>query len=380
MKKTLGIYIHIPFCLKKCNYCDFCSFVGVNDTVKERYVDALCRHISNYAKKCADYTVDSIYFGGGTPTLLPIRLFEKIFEKLRESFNVSDKSEITVECNPKTADVTYFKALHRMGVNRLSLGVQSANDNELKALGRVHTWQDSVKAFSDARMSGFENISVDIMFGIPEQSEKSFGNTLDKIKELRPTHVSAYGLIIEENTPFYVNFENLVLPDEDTEYTMYTGACRCLEEIGLVRYEISNFSLPGKESFHNLKYWKREEYLGFGVSAHSFFDETRFSCPSSLDEYIGGNFILDSTGISPNDRENEFVMLGMRLEKGISEREFENRFGKSFDSVYGKALEKFERSGFVVREDGRCRFTDNGFYVSNTVLSELLSFEDGNAT
>ena len=307
--------------------------------------------------------------------MLPIYLFEKIFEALHKCFDVSASAEITVECNPKTADVTYFSSLHKMGVNRLSLGVQSANDNELKALGRVHTWQDSVDAFRDARAAGFENISADIMFGIPEQTEQSFERTLDLVMGLNPAHVSAYGLIIEENTPFFVNFKNLVLPDEDSEYTMYTGAHRCLESYGLVRYEISNFAYPGKESFHNLKYWKREEYLGFGVSAHSFFDETRFSCPSSLDEYIGGSFICESTRISPNDRANEFVMLGMRLENGISEKEFEKKFGKSFEDTYGKKLEGFERAGFVVRNNGRCRFTDNGFYVSNTVLSELLSFD-----
>ena len=294
---------------------------------------------------------------------------------MHSCFVISKNAEITAECNPKTADVTYFSALHKMGVNRLSLGVQSANDNELEALGRVHTWQDSVDAFRDARKAGFENISADIMFGIPEQTKQSFERTLDKVLSLEPTHVSAYGLIIEENTPFFANFENLVLPDEDSEYTMYAGACQSFKAHGLMQYEISNFAHEGKESFHNLKYWKREEYLGFGVSAHSFFDETRFSCPSSLDEYIGGSFVCESSQISPNDRANEFVMLGMRLNAGISEEEFEQKFGKSFEETYGKKLEKFERSGFVVRNNGRCRFTDSGFYVSNTVLSEMLSFD-----
>ena len=380
MKKALGIYIHVPFCLKKCNYCDFCSFAGVDDDVKAKYVDALCRHIRLYRDTCSCHTVDSIYFGGGTPTLLPIDLFEKIFAALCESFDVSESAEITVECNPKTADVTYFKALHKMGVNRLSLGVQSANDNELRALGRVHTWGDSVDAFFDARRAGFENISADIMFGIPEQTEKSLENTLERVTELSPTHISAYGLIIEPGTPFFVNYEKLVLPDEDSEYNMYTGTRRWLSQHGFVQYEISNFALPGKESFHNLKYWRREEYLGFGVSAHSFFDETRFACPSSLNEYICGNYTGERSRISPNDAASEFVMLGMRLTEGVSESEFRSRFGKGFEESYGDALDRFVKSGFVVRKGGRCAFTDSGFYVSNTVLSEILSFDSSDDT
>lgn len=372
MNKLLGIYIHIPFCIKKCNYCDFCSFPNVTEAQKDAYVSALCRDIASWREKCAGHTVDTVYFGGGTPTLLSVSQFERIFDALHKSFDVSDFVEITTECNPATADVTYFSELHKMGMNRLSIGVQSANDNELKALGRVHLFSDAVKAFHDARVAGFDNISADIMFGIPEQTENSFAQTLERVLELAPRHVSAYGLILEPDTPFFVNQKNLVLPDEDTEYNMYTDAVSTLAAAGLKRYEISNFALPGSESRHNLKYWHRDEYLGFGVSAHSFFDETRFFVPSELDEYIEGAHTVGSERIDRKDAVNEYVMLAMRLTQGVSEAEFEQRFTKSFDEVFGCRIKSFEDVGLIVRDGGRCAFTDRGFYVSNSVLSEII--------
>ena len=221
MKRPLGIYIHVPFCLKKCLYCDFCSYVGADDTLRGRYVDALCRHISQYRELCSDREVDTVYFGGGTPTLLSPDQFAKVFSALHESFTVSPDAEMTVECNPATADLEKLRALRRLGVNRLSIGVQSANDGELASLGRVHSFADARAVFSDAREAGFDNVSVDVMFGIPHQTRESFGRSLEEILSLSPDHVSAYGLILEEGTPFYANSENLVLPDEDTEYNMY---------------------------------------------------------------------------------------------------------------------------------------------------------------
>ncbi len=375
MKKKLGIYIHIPFCLRKCNYCDFCSFSGINDEKKELYVDALIRHISSYREKCVGYSVDTVYFGGGTPTLLEISQFEKIFEALRNTFEIADNAEITSECNPATADLAYFNEMRRLGFNRLSIGCQSMNDNELKALGRVHTKNDFINAFRDARQAGFDNLSVDLMFGIPEQTEESFKKTLKEVCELAPEHISAYGLIIEPGTPFFVNREKLVLPDEDQEYTMYVGANEMLSAYGLKRYEISNFASFGRESRHNLKYWRREEYLGFGVSAHSFFEEERFCAGQELDRYISGDFCESSEKISERDAMNEYAMLAMRLTEGVDEADFMRRFKRSFESVFGKATEKFVRSGLVIRNGGRCAFTDNGFYLSNAVLSEILDFE-----
>ncbi len=375
MKKTLGIYIHIPFCIKKCNYCDFCSFPSINDETKQRYVDALCREIRLWSDRAKDRAVDTVYFGGGTPTLLTVSQFKKIIDTVKENFCVSDNAEITTECNPATADGEYLKELRSLGFNRISLGVQSANDRELALLGRVHTFSDAKKAFYDARRAGFENISVDLMFGIPEQTEESFKNTLDEIFKLSPEHVSAYSLIVEPGTPFFANYKKLVLPDEDSEYNMYTGAVEAMEQRGLHRYEISNFAATGRESLHNLKYWRREEYLGFGITAHSFFNDERYENTSELDAYINGAYTAASRKILPNEAVNEYVMLKMRLSEGIDENTFEDLFGIEFGNTFGEALERFVCAGLVVREGGRCAFTDSGFYLSNSVLSEILSFD-----
>ncbi len=373
MKKPLGIYVHIPFCLKKCLYCDFCSFVGTSEELRDAYTDAVCRHISQYNERCSDYSVDTVYFGGGTPTLLRIEQLSRIMETLRSTFDITPDAEITTECNPATADLQKFKVLRTLGFNRLSLGVQSANDSELAELGRVHTFADAVTAFRDARAAGFDNISVDIMFGLPHQTRESFRHTLDEVLSLGPDHVSAYGLIIEEGTPFFANFEKLVLPDEDAEYNMYADARRALESRGLSRYEISNFAANARRSRHNMKYWRYDEYLGFGCSGYSFFGGERFFAPRSLDDYIGGLYVSGpNEPVTPLD---EFVMLGMRTTDGIDESEFLRRFGVSFESLYGKALERFVRDGFVIRKDGITRFSDEGFYVSNAVLSEILTFD-----
>ncbi len=374
MKKPLGIYVHIPFCLKKCLYCDFCSFVGTSEAVRDAYTDAVCRHISEYRERCADHTVDTVYFGGGTPTLLSVGQFSRIMGAVRDAFDVAKDAEITTECNPATADLEKLRALRALGFDRISLGVQSANDGELAALGRVHTFADAHTAVLDARAAGFENISVDLMFGIPHQTRESFRHTLDEVLSLSPDHVSAYGLIIEDGTPFSANFEKLVLPDEDSEYNMYIDARRSFESRGLSRYEISNFAANGRRSRHNMKYWHCDEYLGFGCSGYSFFGGERFSAPRELDTYIAGTFTSgQKETVAPLD---EFVMLGMRMTDGIDESEFLRRFGVSFDSRYGKALEPFVRDGFVIRRDGVTRFSDEGFYVSNAVLSEILTFDN----
>lgn len=374
-KNKLGVYIHLPFCLKKCNYCDFCSYTNVSDDEKERYIDALCRHIAKYKKKCENHEVDTVYFGGGTPTLLTTGQFEKFFSALNDSFEISENAEVTVECNPATADLEKFKKLRTFGVNRLSIGVQSANDEELKTLGRVHNFSDVKKTFSDAKSAGFENISADIMFGIPGQSEESFKKTLETVVNFGVTHISAYGLILERGTPFYKDRKKLVFPDEDTEYNMYSGAVSFLKENGYRRYEISNFAKSGFESKHNLKYWRSEEYLGFGVAAHSFFGGRRFFSPKKLSSYIGGRFTSGSFTVSDSDALAEYVMLAMRTEDGVSEEDFFKKTGKDFGEVFGEKIEPFCRAGLVVRDSGRCAFTDKGFYLSNAVLSEILEFD-----
>lgn len=375
-EKSLGVYIHIPFCLKKCAYCDFCSFSGVDPTVKDDYISVLCLQIKEAREMTRGYTVDTVYFGGGTPTLLDTDQFERIFEALHETFDISPGAEITSECNPATADRKYFAFLRGLGVNRLSVGVQSTDPAELKLLGRVHGREDAFRAFGDARAAGFDNLSADLMFGIPGQTRESFGRSLAEVLDLGICHLSAYGLILEPGTEFYKNREKLALPDEDTEYTMYKDAVALLASHGLKRYEISNFAYPGMESRHNLKYWHRDEYLGFGASAHSLFCERRFCAPPSIEEFNSGRFEKSSENISLHDAACEFVMLGMRLESGFSESELSERFGVSIDELSGGRLEKYIDEGFVVRKNGRCAFSDKGFYVSNTVLSDILDFEN----
>lgn len=375
MKDTsLGIYIHIPFCVKKCNYCDFCSYSDILPAERENYLSALCRHIASF-ENTKDRTVDTVYFGGGTPTLLTSKQAEKVIETVRSTFRVADNAEITFECNPGTVTKEYLKELYGLGVNRLSVGVQSFNDEELKALGRIHTANDAEKALDDAKNAGFENISADIMFGIPLQTVASFHSTLKRTAELGVFHVSAYGLILEPHTPFFENREKLALPDEDTEYSMYNQAVSYLRDHGLKRYEISNFAMNGYESRHNLKYWNRQDYLGFGVSAHSCFNETRFCAPNSVSEYINGRSVEKTEEISNNDAMAEYVMLGMRKENGIDENAFFVQFGVSFEKAYGKKTEQYVKQGFIVRDNDRCRFSDSGFYVSNTVLSDILDFD-----
>ena len=373
-KKNLGIYIHIPFCIKKCNYCDFCSFPGTDESTRQKYVDALCRDIAARGELCREYRADTVYFGGGTPTLLTAAQFGQIFDALHKNFDIDPTAEISAECNPATADLAYFKALRALGVNRLSVGMQSAHDNELAALGRVHRADDFKRAFYDARMAGFGNISADLMFGIPHQTLDSFRKTMEYLTDLSPEHISAYGLILEEGTPFFANQKNLVLPDEETEYTMYAEAVGFLAQRGYERYEISNFARPGSESRHNLKYWMRDEYVGLGVSAHSFLNGKRSFAPSRLDVYTGGLFEEGCEEIGESEAMGEYVMLAMRTVRGVDENVFFRRFKKSFDGLFGDRLKPYCDGGFVVREGGRCAFTDSGFYVSNSILSDVIDF------
>ncbi len=371
----VGIYIHIPFCRQKCLYCDFCSFSlsSCSKDAIDLYITGLQKEIERNADKYKGRKADTVYFGGGTPTLLSVGHFKDIMDSLGRIFNISPDSEITVECNPATVDARYFAELHSLGINRVSIGVQSANQNELSALGRIHTFDDAVRTVHDAEKAGFSNISADIMFGIPEQTEKSFLFTLESICKLGIPHISAYGLKVENGTPFAENYSSLVLPDEDSEYNMYETAVKILSQYGIERYEISNFAKKGYESRHNLKYWQYYDYIGFGVSAHSFVDGIRYSNSRDIKAYTDGLDIRDSyERIEKHAAENEYVMLGMRLSDGINTSIFEKRFGESFDSRFGSALSPFVKSGHVIYKNGVCRFEDTGFYVSNYILSSIL--------
>ena len=352
-----------------------CSYAGRLDAASE-YVDRLCRDIKEYSEKCKDYKVDTLYFGGGTPTLLPIKEFERISNALRAGFDISEHVEISCECNPATADLNYFKDLRSLGINRLSIGLQSAHNSELRALGRIHTLEDFCETYDSARTAGFDNISADIMYGIPTQTFDTFAKTLSKLVSLAPEHISSYGLKIEDGTPFGKMRDSLVLPDEDTEYDMYMHLSNYLAENGYAKYEISNFARKGRESRHNLKYWHSEEYIGFGVAAHSYFGGERFANSRDFSSYIKNSDIVESRStITEDESMTEFVMLSLRLTSGVSHKEFRERFLKDFLGIYGDKLKKYIDGGFVLSDENNTFFTDKGFFVSNYILSDILDFD-----
>ena len=369
----LGLYVHIPFCIKKCGYCDFCSFPGSDGTKMIAYVDELCRRLVCRAPDCQGRQVDTLYFGGGTPTLLPLSCLEEILDTVRAQYTLTEDCEVTVECNPATADVAYLSALRRMGVNRLSIGLQSAHEEELRLLGRAHTVSDFEQVFADAREAGFDNVSADLMYGIPEQTVESLRESIEFLCALSPEHISAYGLKIEEGTSFWRHRDRLSLPDEDTEYEMYLLLIQILKEHGYNQYEISNFARKGRESKHNLRYWQGKEYLGFGVAAHSYFGGERFGNSRDLSAFLRGeNIVSERVAISPEEQDREFLMLRLRLTQGISLSEFAERFGKPLQQVY-PPLADLIRAGYMQEQNGYLSFTPSGFFVSNTILAQLLS-------
>lgn len=371
----LGVYIHIPFCIKKCNYCDFCSFAGQGDAMFEAYTDELCRRMRVFSKKYGKRNADTVYFGGGTPTLLPLACFDRLMTTLKECFEIETDAEITVECNPASIDEQGLRQLRALGTNRISIGLQSANEKELELLGRPHSFVDFCVAFESARRVGFDNISLDIMYGIPEQTLESFEQTLNEACALSPEHISAYGLKIEEGTAFARNRETLILPDEDIEYQMYCLCNEILSRHGYNRYEISNFAKVGRESRHNLKYWLLEDYIGFGVAAHSCFSGERFGNSRDIKAFLAGEDIVEErTLISSDEQATEYVMLGLRLDRGIDLLDYERRFGRAFENDF-REIDAFLKGGFMTKDNGRIAFTTKGFFVSNTILAQMLSFD-----
>lgn len=369
MKSTMkGIYVHIPFCLKKCAYCDFNSFSAA-DSLKEEYVRALCREMSEYK----GVEADSVYIGGGTPTVLKTRLLADVIENIGKFFSLCRDTEFTVEMNPKTADIEKLETMRRMGVNRLSVGVQSFRDNELRALGRVHTAADAKEAIALARKAGFENISIDLMSAIPYQTEESFAESLKTAISEEVDHISCYSLILEEGTPLFDSVKNgeITLCDEDTERNIYEYAVDTLEKNGYKQYEISNFAKNGKRSRHNLKYWKAEEYIGIGLSAHSYSGNVRFSNTGSIDEYIRGGK-REITELTEKDKMSEFMFLGLRMTEGVEKSDFSERFGRDIYEVFKDPLDKFTKTGFLIDEGGRIRLSQGAVSVSNRIMCEFL--------
>ena len=370
--KPVGLYLHVPFCVRKCSYCDFCSFPISQCDWVDSYINALITDIRSY--KDERISLDSIYFGGGTPSILSPDCFERIVRSISECFEIMPDCEFTVEANPGTLDDVKLKAFHQLGVNRLSLGLQSIHKNELKKLGRIHSYEDFLKSYSLAREIGFDNINVDLMYAIPEQTIDSFKDTLESVITLGPHHISLYGLIIEEGTSFYRNFDTLNLPGEDNECNMYSLACDIMRKAGFNHYEISNYALCGKESRHNLKYWHCDEYIGVGLSAHSCFKGSRYANPDNVDEYLAdpkGRICYEKTD-SQDERAYEYVMLGLRLGNGFSLDEFKEKFGYDFLSGREQTVRGLLSAGYAVINGSRLALTERGMYVSNAILTDLI--------
>ncbi len=378
MMEKLSIYIHIPFCIKKCEYCDFYSLEDL--PLKDAYVNALIEQINSFRAEAKNKLVDTVYFGGGTPSLLSGEDIERILKTVRSVFRVEEEAEISLEANPGTLNPEKLAAYRAAGINRLSLGLQSADVKELQRLGRIHTRDDFEKSYLLARLEGFHNINVDIMYAIPDQTEQTLFDTLDYVIALDPDHISFYGLRIEPDTPFgrEENIEN-TLPDEDAQADMYLNAVGKLESAGFLQYEISNFSKPGYECRHNLKNWKCKDYLGFGPAAHSFFEGRRFSYKKDIHAFIADPLqrkgLHDTSEyLTPAEIAWQFVMLGFRLRQGIDVIEYGKRFGDDFEARYLKKMTPFIDKQYISRTKTGYRLSREGFLISNYILSEILEF------
>ena len=372
--KNLGIYVHIPFCVKKCNYCDFNSS-SASDEVQNIYTDSLVNEIKEFGK-LKKVTADTVFLGGGTPTLLGEKNLEKIITAIKENIIIAPDNEFTIECNPKTANLGKFRVLRDLGVNRVSLGVQSMDDEILKILGRVHNLKDFIECFASARIAGIENINFDLMFAVPNQTEKIWQTTLETAVKLEPKHISAYGLQLEEGTYFYENQENYKFPDDEENRRMYELLVEFLGSKGYNRYEISNFAIPGFESRHNLKYWDLTEYVGFGLGSSSFFEGVRYQNPEVMADYLdfADNFTPFWNGEkqSENDLISEFMFLGLRLDKGVSDVDFKQKFGKSFFEIFKKEIAENVEKGLLIKENDRIYLSSKGFDLANSVMSDFL--------
>ena len=380
-KKELEIYIHIPFCVRKCQYCDFLSGPADEDT-KAQYMEALCQEIQEKSNQYREYEVTSIFFGGGTPTAVEAEALCKVLKVIKSSFIVRTEAEITIEMNPgmvkKDALVMYKNA----GINRVSLGLQSTHDRELQRLGRIHNYQQFQETYKLVRETGFVNVNIDLMSGLPKQDLESYKESLERVIHLNPPpeHISAYSLIVEEGTPFYEAYKKgeLDLPQEEVEREMYYLTKNYLKEQGYERYEISNYAKPGRECIHNIGYWQRKNYVGFGVGAASLIENHRFSNGEDILEYLENpcKCVVNRQTLSMEEQMEEYMFLGLRMSCGVSQKEFYSCFGKTMKRVYGHVIQKHIRNGLlegvVYEEEERIRLTDAGMDVSNLVMADFL--------
>ena len=380
MADKLGIYIHIPFCRSKCDYCDFYSLAGREDRM-DQYQKALLSHIKETAPLAQDFPVDTIYIGGGTPSYYGAKRLKELLGVVHKLYKVEKDAEVTVECNPDSVDVKSLKILRKAGVNRLSMGMQSANACELERIHRIHTPQQVNEAATAARKAGFTNLSLDLIYGLPGQTMDSWKATVEHALSLIPQHLSCYGLKVEEGTPLAARVaEGEVLPDDDQQADLYLWTVGRLERAGYPQYEISNFAKPGFASRHNLRYWLTQPYIGFGPGAHSDFGGRRYSFVRDLDAYIqgvlqGGDIIEESELIPKRERCGEYLMLRLRTVHGINEQEYRSTYFMDFAPLQTR-LEQFQAQGWAEQTDGRWHFTPQGFLLSNQLIGDLLERQE----
>ena len=373
MKRKIRLYVHMPFCVQKCLYCDFLSWHDSREN-QARYVQALCREI-RACRGRYPARVSSLFFGGGTPSVLEPGHMAEIMEALAEVFSFEPDSEMSIEANPGTVNLEKLRTYEKIGLNRISFGLQSAHNEELKALGRIHTWEEFLESYDLARQAGFDNINVDLMSGIPDQTLASWQKTLSRVLELAPEHVSAYSLIVEEGTPFAQR--KLNLPEEEEERRMYEMTAEMLGSQGYRQYEISNYALPQRECAHNMGYWMRDDYLGLGLGAASLFDSQRWNNTDSMEEYLEKSERPEEIQVcreklSVREQMEETMFLGLRMTEGIERERFQEEFGISVEEVYGDALRRLEGLGLLQADRGRIYLTRKGISLSNQVFVEFL--------
>ncbi len=374
--KKMELYVHIPFCIQKCNYCDFCSFQASKETI-DAYMKQLYREIGFWGKRLSGTMLSSIFIGGGTPSCIDAEYICCLCECIKEYFAWEPKIEITMEANPGTVDQQKLQKYYQAGIQRLSFGLQSTKEEELRYLGRIHTYEDFLNSYELARMTGFENINIDLMSGIPKQTMTSYEETLRAAASLKPEHISAYSLIVEDGTPFAQNPKlEQDLPSEEDEVQMYAMTGEILGEYGYEKYEISNYSLPGKECRHNLGYWSGIPYLGAGLNASSYLDQKRFDNPSKMKDYLELMTFekpwQQAEELSIEAQIEEFMFLGLRKTEGVSKQEFKEKFHQSLDTLYQDVIENAIKQGWMKEKNQRLSLTEQGILISNQILCEFL--------
>lgn len=381
----MELYIHIPFCVKKCDYCDFLSFAADEQTQKS-YVAALQKELAFYGAKYKDHRITTIFIGGGTPSWLKEDYMQAIMETVYHYFSVEQDAEITIECNPGTITEHKFEVYRRIGINRLSIGLQSVHNEELKILGRIHTFEQFLKTYDMARKHGFSNINIDLMSSLPGQTPEIFCDSLYQVLKLKPEHISVYSLIIEKGTPFYelyrfdavrqaAGMQTESLPTEEEEYQTTKMTQHILKEAGYHWYEISNFAKPGYECRHNIGYWKRVDYLGVGLGASSLIDNVRYSNTRDLYTYLSvpaDSLHETAAQITRNEQMEEFMFLGLRMRDGFYRDEFTQAFGIPIEAVYGDALNHLQQEELLLKREGRIYLTDKGMDLNNYVVAQFM--------